>query len=68
MPLSWIKAVRLPSFVLLVFGEASEPITLMLYGSDGRTWISVAENSNEQMVSAIQQVLKIKAPVSNLKV
>lgn len=54
--------------VLLVYGNATEPATLILHGNDGQTWISLAENPNQRtdgtMISAIQEALEVKAPVS----
>ena len=31
--------------VLMVYGEAAAPATLMLHGHDGQTWISLVEDS-----------------------
>lgn len=54
--------------VLLVYGNAMEPATLILHGNDRQTWISIAENPNQRidrkMISAIQEALEVKAPVS----
>ena len=54
--------------VLLVYGNAMEPATLILHGNDQQTWISIAENPNQRtdgkMISAIQEALEVKAPVS----
>jgi hypothetical protein len=33
--------------VLLVYGKSTEPETLILHGSDGRTWISIAETPSQ---------------------
>jgi hypothetical protein len=30
--------------VLLVFGNSEEPVTLLLHGNDGQTWLSIAES------------------------
>jgi hypothetical protein len=55
--------------VLLVYGEASEPITLMLHGNDGQTWFSFAEDPSQrfdnQLTAAIQQALEVKTPAPN---
>ena len=55
-------------FILLVYGEAIEPATLILHGNDGQTWISLIENPNQRtdrkMISGIQEALKVQAPVS----
>ena len=54
--------------VLLVYGNAAEPATLILHGNDGQTSISLAENPNqrtdEKMISAIKEALEVKTPVS----
>ena len=52
--------------ILLVYSTALEPATLILHGNTGQTWISLAENPNQQMdgkiVSDIQQALEVKTP------
>lgn len=30
--------------VMLVYGDASEPVTLILHGNNGQTWLSIVEN------------------------
>jgi hypothetical protein len=49
--------------VLLVFGETTEPIPLILHGNHGRTWISFAENTSYQlevnMRSRIEEILTV---------
>ena len=54
--------------VLLVYGKAAEPATLILHGTDGQTWISIANNPRQRpdvkLITAIQQALEIKAPVA----
>ena len=54
--------------ILLVYGNAMEPATLILHGNNGQTWISLAENPNQQtdrkLISAIQEALEVKALVS----
>jgi len=53
--------------VLLVYGKAAEPATLILHGNDGQTWISIADHPRQRadvkLITAIQQALEIKAPV-----
>lgn len=50
--------------VLLVYGESTEPATLILHGNDGQTWVSISENSNQKTsaktASAIKNVLDVK--------
>lgn len=35
--------------VLLVYGDASEPATLILHGNDGTTWVSIADNTLQRV-------------------
>lgn len=55
--------------VMLVYGEAPEPATLILHGNNGQTWLSIVENprqSADAKVSAeIKQALETM-PVSAL--
>lgn len=46
--------------VLLVYGAASEPETLILHGSDGKTWLSLANSMQPHtgLASHIQKVLE----------
>ncbi|MDO9301235.1 MAG: hypothetical protein Q7T89_07620, partial [Anaerolineales bacterium] len=52
--------------VLLVYGNASEPVTLILHGNDGRTGISIADNPQQRagikLLTSIQQALGVTAP------
>ena len=54
--------------VLLVYGNASEPVTLILHGNDGQTWISIVDTPHQQanveLTALIQQALEVKIPVS----
>ena len=47
--------------VLLVYGEAAEPATLILHGNDGQTWVSVtddpAQQTNKRLITSIRQAL-----------
>ena len=49
--------------VLLVYGEASEPVTLILHGNDGKTWFSIVNNSSQgaeaSVRSAIEKALQL---------
>lgn len=51
--------------VLLVYGSAPEPATLILHGNDGQTWLSLTDRpgqrANPQIVLTIQQALEIRA-------
>jgi len=48
--------------VLLVYGKAQGPVTLILHGSDGHTWLSVVNNSlqhaDPSFQSSIEQALQ----------
>jgi hypothetical protein len=48
--------------VLLVYGEAPEPATLVLHGNNGQTWISIADSAlqrpDAKLVSRIRRVLE----------
>ena len=54
--------------ILLVYGNAMEPATLILHGNNGQTSISLAENPNQQadrkIVSDIQRALEVKVSVA----
>ncbi len=57
--------------VLLVYGNASEPVTLILHGNDGQTWLSIVEIPNQkinpQIMIDIKNALegKLPAQISN---
>ena len=48
--------------VLLVYGEAPEPATLILHGNDGQTWMSIADSSSQrgdpELVTRIRRLLE----------
>ena len=48
--------------VLLVYGEAPEPATLILHGNDGQTWMSISESTSQRgdpkLVTRIRRVLE----------
>lgn len=52
--------------VVLVYGSASEPVTLILHGNDGQTWLAIADDPRQhadvKLITAIQQALEIKKP------
>ena len=52
--------------VLLVYGEALEPATLILHGNDGQTWFSIvdtpSQKTNANTVTAIKSALEEKLP------
>jgi len=50
--------------VLLVYGTAEEPVTLILHGSDGQTWLSIVESqpqTDATLMNKIQQTLETGA-------
>lgn len=53
--------------VLLVYGDTVEPVTLILHGNDGQTWLSIPEGptSNAGLKEQVQQALKADKLVSN---
>jgi hypothetical protein len=48
--------------VLLVYGEAPDPVTLILHGSDGQTWVSIIDDALQQtdknLMVSIRQTLE----------
>lgn len=52
--------------VLLVYGDEAEPITLILHGNDGRTWLSLV-NTLAQHADSFLQVSIEKALQINFK-
>jgi len=51
--------------VLLVYGTTEEPVTLILHGSDGQTWLSIVESqpqTESRLMNTIQQTLETGAP------
>ena len=53
--------------VMLVYGKVEEPVTLILHGNDGQTWLSLADvprqKSDTKLSTEIQQALE-KTPIS----
>jgi hypothetical protein len=51
--------------VLLVYGEAAEPATLILHGNNGQTWVSVtddpAQRTDKKLITSIRHVLNSQA-------
>ena len=52
--------------VMLVYGPAEEPVTLILHGHDGQTWLSIADEPRERsdpgVSTAIRRALEDKCP------
>lgn len=52
--------------VLLVYGSAPEPATLILHGNDGQTWLSLvntpAQHAHPSLQSPIEQALEADLP------
>jgi hypothetical protein len=63
--------------VVLVYGKAEDsstpfntgPVTLILHGNDGQTWVSILEGpqqgSDTQLSTEIKHALEVKAPEPN---
>ncbi|SRR6266487_2280761 len=51
--------------ILLVYGRtAEEPVTMILHGSNGQTWLSIDDSQGQadaKLVNTIQQMLEVKA-------
>jgi hypothetical protein len=49
--------------VLLIYEKADEPVTLILYGNDGQTWLSFVNNplqrANPSIRSSIERALQL---------
>jgi hypothetical protein len=47
--------------VLLVYGKPAEPVTLILHGNDGQTWLSVTDTpalrTDKSLLTSIRQAL-----------
>jgi hypothetical protein len=55
--------------VLLVYGKAEVPFTLIVHGNNGQTWLSIADGSQQtidsQLINTIHQALELTDPQSN---
>ena len=53
--------------VLLVYGGTMEPVTLILHGNDGQTWLSTPDGPTfrSSLKAQIQQALKADKLISN---
>jgi hypothetical protein len=51
--------------VVLVYGKAADPATLILHGNDGQTWLSTVDSPRQRsdagLMNAIQQALQVRA-------
>ena len=54
--------------VLLIYGKASEPLTLIMHGDDKQTWFSIADDpqqrANLTLMAVIQQALGVNVPAT----
>ncbi|MBI5943634.1 MAG: hypothetical protein HY864_04640 [Chloroflexi bacterium] len=54
--------------VLMVYGEAPDPVTLILHGSDGQTRFSVTEDASQladkKLVTSIKEALEFETAIS----
>ena len=52
--------------VMLIYGKAEAPVTLILHGNEGQTWLSLAESPEQKTtastVTAIKSALGQKLP------
>jgi len=51
--------------IMLVYGKAEEPVTMILHGNNGQTWLSIADSQGQpdlKLVNTIQQTLEVTAP------
>jgi len=50
--------------VLLIYGNEERPVSLILHGNDGQTWLAIADDPRQRadvkLITAIQQALEIK--------
>jgi hypothetical protein len=57
--------------VMLIYGSASEPVTLILHGNDGQTWVSIGDipllKSDAGLIKAIQQALEVNGSAPSAK-
>src|SRR5689334_24599760 len=57
--------------VMLVYGNTNDPVTLILHGNDGQTWVSIGEtplfNSDAVLVRTIRRALegKVSTPTAD---
>ena len=53
--------------IVLVYGNAAEPATLILHGNHGQTWLSITDNPRQRadtkLLAVIQQSLETETPV-----
>jgi hypothetical protein len=50
--------------VLLIYGEAAAPVTLMLHSHAGRTWISLVNNPAQRADASIRAAIEAALDVS----
>ena len=52
--------------ILFVYGQSQEPVSLIVHGNHGQTWLSFAEppaaSPNAELAKSIQQILELQAP------
>jgi len=52
--------------ILLVYGNTHEPVTLILHGNDGQTWLSFADGprqgADSKLITLIRQALDTRTP------
>jgi hypothetical protein len=54
--------------VLLIYGKAAEPVTLILHGHDEQTWFSIADNPRQRadpkLMIGIKQAFGVNVPAT----
>lgn len=54
--------------ILFVYGKSSQPVSLMVHGYDGQTWLSLVENcqaNNPALEAKIRKVITLPEPDLN---
>lgn len=44
--------------VFLIYGEPAEPVSLILHGNDGQSWLSFLDNAHEKVDPRLQSTLE----------
>lgn len=65
-PFHGIEACGCQMIVLLIYQKKTAPVTLVIYGQDGKTWLSLANSTgaraDKHMEAAIQRALILHLP------
>ncbi len=44
--------------IVLVYGDATEPVTLVLHGNNGQTWLSLVNTSAQRVTPSLQESIE----------